>query len=195
MKTGALVPSLCLDRYTAPWLVGGVVLLVALPIRAYQAGPPPGVTGGFGEETCQTCHATYELNEGRKAALGDVMLSGLPERYEPGKTYRVTVRVDHTEGRSAWGFQLAVREKGGAQAGSLRPMNPNTQVLARDNVQYIEHTPDGSFFNTFEFDWVAPGSAVGDVLVHVAGNAANGDTDISGDYIYSTSVVVPVASH
>jgi hypothetical protein len=153
------------------------------------------MTGGFGEGTCVECHSTYELNEGREAGLGELMVSGLPERYEPGKTYRVNVKVDHTEGRRAWGFQFAARGKAGAQAGELKPINGNTQILTKDNVQYIEHTSGGVFANVFEFDWVAPGSAVGDVLLNAAGNAANGDTDTPGDYIYSTSIMIPVASH
>lgn len=173
----------------------GCVVVLAIPSGAYQAGPPPGVTGGFGEETCQGCHSTFALNEGRTSGAGDLVVSGLPERYEPGKAYRVTVSVNHKDGREAWGFQFTTRAKDGAQAGTLEPIDGNTQILARNNVQYVEHTPEGTFSNIFAFDWTAPDGAPGDVVVNIAGNAANGDADTGGDYIYSASVMIPVASH
>lgn len=171
------------------------VILVCSPIRAYPAGAPPAVTGGFGEETCAKCHNTYELNAGRSSGLGDLAVSGLPEQYQPGKTYPVKVEVAHTQDRAAWGFQLAARLKeSGAQAGELKPMDASTQILSEKGIQYVEHTADGIFSNVFEFNWVAPDSPVGDVIVNVVGNAANGDASPTGDYIYSTSVTIP-ASH
>lgn len=173
----------------------GCVILVAIPIRAYPAGAPPGVTGGFGEDTCTRCHNDFELNAGRAMGLGDLAVSGLPTQYEPGKTYPVRVEVAHTQDRMAWGFQLAARVKeAGAQAGELKPIDGNTQILSEKDIQYVEHTADGVFSNVFEFNWIAPDSAVGDIIVHVVGNAANGDLSPTGDYIYSTSVTIPPAS-
>src|SRR3990167_4648076 len=59
-------------------VVVSALSFVATSIRAYPGGPPPGVTGGFGERTCNQsgCHNTYALNEGRTAGLGDLVLSG-----------------------------------------------------------------------------------------------------------------------
>ena len=166
---------------------------VANSIRAYPGGPPPGVTGGFGERTCNQsgCHNTFTLNEGRTSGLGDLVISGLPEQYEPGKSYSVKVTITHTEGREAWGFQLAARAKQtGAQAGELKATDGNTQTLVEKGIQYIEHTLGGTNSEVFEFNWVAPGSPAGDVIIHAAGNAADGSLSPDGDYIYSTSATI-----
>lgn len=167
--------------------------LLAASIRAYPTGPDPAVTGGFGERTCAGigCHGTYELDEGRKAMLGDIVIEGLPNQYEPGRTYPVKLMISHTQDRRHWGFQLAARVRAsGAQAGELKSTNGTTQILTEKEIQYIEHTDQGIQSNTFEFTWTAPASAVGEVVMHASGNAADGDGSPEGDYIYSTSVAV-----
>lgn len=186
MKVGTFVASLG---------VLGCVAVVAVPIRAYPGGAPPAVTGGFGEDTCTRCHNDYELNAGRAMGLGDLAVAGLPKEYEPGRTYPVKVEVTHTQDRSAWGFELAARTKDGLQAGALKPKDANTQILSEKGIQYVGHTADGVFSNAFEFTWVAPGSAAGDIIVNVVGNAGDGDLSPTGDYIYSASFTIPVASH
>ena len=176
--------------------MAGVSLITVAGIHAYPAGPPPGVTGGFGEDTCVKCHNSFELNAGRAMGLGDLTVSGLPQQYQPGQTYEVKVEHTHTKDRNVWGFQLAARVKGsGEQAGELKPIDDHTQVLSEKGIQYVEHTADGTFSNVFQFNWMAPGSSVGDIVVSVAGNAADGDASAVGDYIYSTSITMPAASH
>lgn len=167
--------------------------LLTTSTRAYPGGPDPGVTGGFGEQTCNQsgCHASFALNTGRVSGLGDLLVSGLPDHYESGKSYIVKLAISHTQDRRHWGFQLAARMKAtGAQAGELKAIDGNTQVLEKNAIQYIEHTLDGIAVNVFTFNWVAPGSQAGEVIMHVSGNAANGDMSSEGDYIYSTAVTV-----
>src|SRR5207247_2456323 len=103
------------------------VLLAVVSLHAYPKGAPPGVTGGFGEGTCNECHDSYALNAGRTAGLGDLVVTGFPNR--------------------------------------------------------------------FEVNWVAPPTAVGELVVNAAGNAANGDASPVGDYIYATSLSVASPSH
>jgi hypothetical protein len=170
--------------------------VVAIPLRAYPKGPPAGVTGGFGEETCAKCHKTYAVNAGREKTLGDLVVTGLPAQYQPGETYALKVEVTHERDGGVWGFQLAARTKGaGAQAGTLEPKDTGTQVVTDKGIQYIEHTAEGIFANVFEFSWTAPAGPVGDVAIDVAANAADGDASPVGDYIYSSRVIVPAVSH
>ena len=176
-------------------IISAVVLLVMTSILAYAEGPPAAVTGGFGEGTCVKCHGSFDVNAGRASGLGDIVVSGFPRAYRPGDTYTVKLELTHVKDRGVWGFQLAARAKeGGEQAGQLKPTDGSTQIVEEKGVQYIEHTADGSFSNSFGFNWIAPATAVGDVVVNAAGNAANGDADSGGDYIYSTSVMIPPAS-
>jgi hypothetical protein len=170
-----------------------IVVVDTTSTRAYPSGPDPGVTGGFGEMTCNQsgCHNTFELNAGKALGLGDLLVSGLPKQYEPGKTYPVKVEITHTKDRQDWGFQLAARVKAtGMQAGQLEPIDGSTQVLDEKGIQYIEHTLAGTAANTFNFNWVAPTSPVGEVIMHAAGNAADGGLSPTDDYIYTTSVTV-----
>jgi hypothetical protein len=167
--------------------------MIGTSVGAYGAGPDPAVTGGFNESTCnqQGCHNSYDLNAGRAAKLGDVVIEGLPKQYEPGKTYPVKLIVTHTEGRMYWGFELAARAKGsGAQAGTLMPADGKTQIIEDKGIQYLEHTLEGIETNTFTFNWTAPAAPAGEVIFDAAGNAADGDGSSVGDYIYTTSITI-----
>ncbi len=172
-----------------------VVLLAAVvSLRAYPKGAPPGVTGGFGEQTCNECHDSYALNAGRAAGLGDVVITGFPKEYKPGDTYPIKVEVTQQQDSGAWGFQLATRAKDThVQAGTLKPLDSHTQILSMQNIDYITHTAEGTFSNVFEFTWVAPSTVVGEIMVNAAANAANGDASPVGDYIYSTSLSIAAA--
>lgn len=163
-------------------------------VSAFPGGAQPGVSGGFGEQSCTSCHNSFELNAGRAGELGDIVLSGLPKVYEPGTSYTVKVAVSHVEGRGAWGFQLAVRTSGGQQAGALKPIDERTQVLTLAAVEYIGHTARGHMEPEFEMSWTAPPEPIGDIVVNVAANAADGDTSPAGDYIYTTSVTIAPVS-
>ena len=115
--------------------------------------------------------------------------------YEPGKTYPIKLAVTHTQDRKAWGFQLAARVKAtGMQAGELKSIDGGTQVLEAKGIQYIEHTLDGTLTNTFNFNWVAPSGSAGEIVVHAAGNAADGGLLPDDDYIYTTNVTISPAT-
>ncbi|MGH7664317.1 MAG: hypothetical protein ACRENI_08510 [Gemmatimonadaceae bacterium] len=59
-------------------------------------------------------------------------------------------------------------------------------------IQYAQHTADGVApaapdSARWVVEWIAPVRG-GSVILHVAGNAANGDDSQFGDYIYATSI-------
>jgi len=184
-------------RLLVIFLPVSVLSLLAASVRAYSGGPIPAVTGGFGEPTCNQsgCHNSLELNAGRALGLGDVVITGLPKQYESGKTYPIKLAVTHTQDRKYWGFQLAARLKAtGVQAGELNPIDSGTQVVDKDGIHYIEHTLEGIATNTFNFNWVAPSSSGGEVIMHASGNAADGGGSPDEDYIYTTSVTISPAA-
>jgi uncharacterized protein (TIGR03437 family) len=132
--------------------------------------------------------------------------------YIPGVKQRIAVQVaDPVQKR--WGFELSARlnsnlESG--QAGDFTPVDNLTQVICEDNaprpcasgVTFITHTSAGTRNGTrngatFQFDWTPPATNAGPVTFFVAGNAANGDANLTGDLIYTSSVVltpvIPVA--
>lgn len=175
-------------------LVALAGLLLALPVvSAYQNGPMPGVTGGFGEPTCTMCH------QGQPPGPRDgKLVLEAPREYRPGQAYRLRVTLARRN-LSAGGFEIAARFQSrpsvGAQAGVLRSLDPRTQVVAgAKGVQFAQHTQAGSKAAppgtlTWVVEWRAPDEAPGNVVFHVAANAANGDASPLGDLIHTVEVV------
>lgn len=157
---------------------------------AFSSGPDPRLTGGFKEGTCVRCHSSFPLNEGR--TLGGIFkIEGEPRNYEPGVTYTLTVIAAHP-GQSRWGFQLSARSAdSGSQAGSFAPLDSATHVQTEDGIEYISHTEGGTRKGVldgpveFRFTWTAPSQSGGMVIFNAAGNAANGNGNQEGDYIYT----------
>jgi hypothetical protein len=159
---------------------------------AFPDGPPPARTGGFGEPTCRACHFDGELN----AAGGSLAISGIPSRFTPGRSYRLTITLRRGE-MKVGGFQLSARlaagSAAGQQAGSLRPLDERVQVKASaTGIQYASHTRPGIELPAagriqWVVEWTAPTPAAGDVVFHAAGTAGNGDVSPLGDLIYTTT--------
>ncbi|MDX1591744.1 MAG: hypothetical protein R3283_07270, partial [Balneolaceae bacterium] len=101
-------------------------------------------TGGFGEATCHSCHFDYDLNmEG-----GSLTVTGFPERYQPGREYPISVRIE-SERLEIGGFQLTIRHlNSGNQAGSFTwngdriRFTPESSV--GDSIQYLQHSGEGT---------------------------------------------------
>lgn len=181
--------------------MGGAVALVAgvpgavreAPSRLpYAAGTPPGLlhaagapfghAGADGQPTCHVCHNDLELNEPE----GRLDIVGFPERYESGRSYGVTVLL-MSDGMERSGFQATV------DAGELMALDGRT-VAARDSVgrSYVGHGAGGAMPHSrsrtqWTFEWVAPGSRRGRVVLNVAANSANGDNSPMGDFVYTAS--------
>jgi uncharacterized protein (TIGR03437 family) len=170
-------------------------------VFAHSYGPAARVTGAPGDNprACTACH-TGTLNSGTGSV--SIFLQGGPV-YIPGVKQRVTVQVSDPV-QQRWGFELTARlssDLQNGQAGDLIPVDNFTQVVCEDNapnpcasgVSFIEHTSAGTRNGTkggatFQFDWNPPATNVGAVTFYVAGNAANGDGNLTGDLIYTSNV-------
>ena len=156
-------------------------------VFAFSSGPPDGLTEAPGEGTCTQCHSGNSLN-----ASGGTLVLGVPGTYLPGEMYDIIVDLSRS-GQSRWGFEMTALNGNGARAGTFAPANNgNTQVTAANSKQYIKQTTQGSASGTrdknqWAFKWTAPTNDVGPITFYAAGNAANGDSRTSGDYIYTQS--------
>jgi hypothetical protein len=161
---------------------------------AFVDGPPLGVTGAFGEASCHQCHFDGDLN----AHGGNVEIKGVPDTFEAGKRYLMTVTLSH-ESLKAGGFQLAARfadgDNKGASAGELRASDTRTRVAVseRRDAQYVHHTKEGTAPTTagaamWELEWIAPESG-GKVAFHAASVAADGDVSPFGDFVYLRELI------
>ena len=78
------------------------------------------------------------------------------------------------------------------QAGDLAPVDNMTQVICEDSgpkpcasvPSFIQHTTAGTRNGTvggatFQFDWTPPAANAGPVTLYVAGNAANGNSNLT----------------
>jgi hypothetical protein len=172
--------------------------VAAAPSPPHAKRPPAGFTGGFGEGTCAFCHIGNDVN----AYDGYVRLEGLPETYEPGRAYVLTVELSAEE-TSVAGFELAARYADGsgrgADAGSVAPVDTRTAVSDSLGVSYIHQseegwTTDDPNGSRWAVQWSAPES--GDpVAIHVAANSGNGDDSPLGDLIYTTDVMIHAAGN
>ena len=174
--------------------VAMALLPVSVILSAYQSGPMPGVTGGFGEPTCRMCH------QGKPPGIRDGKLTlEAPTGYRAGETYQLRVTLVR-RGLQVGGFEIAARfpsrPGAGVQAGTLRAVDPRTQVVTggAKGVQYAQHTEAGSKVMppgklTWVVEWRAPDEPADVVVFHVAANAANGDTSPLGDLVYTAEAV------
>lgn len=159
-----------------------------LPVKAsYPIQLTGAFTGGFGEESCHSCHFDHPLNDGEAT----IRLQGLPGNYRSGQSYPITVSL-RREGLSRGGFQLSARRPDSTQAGRFTLDSPRLQFTkSLENARYVQHTEEGTRPEEegairWELEWTAP-DAGGEVIFHLAANAGNGDESSFGDHIYTLS--------
>ncbi|NBC67269.1 MAG: hypothetical protein GVY07_16630 [Bacteroidetes bacterium] len=148
-------------------------------------------TGGFGEETCRSCHFDYDINMNG----GSLSVQGLDAQYAPGEKIPVTVTVQ-SKRLEIGGFQLTARFEDGTQAGSFE-WSSNRLMFTPDidgNIQYLQHSANGTTPTvkrevSWSFTWIAPETS-DSVIFHVAANAGNYDDSSFGDWIYAKKVTV-----
>ena len=173
--------------------LAAAVLATTVRLRAshaYAEGAPPGFSGGFKEDSCHACHFHAEVN----APGGRVTIEGVPANFTAGERYTLTVMLTRT-GMKRAGFQLSARfNDTGAQAGRLAPgpgERDRVAVESEGGVQFGGHKQAGSAVSgadaaRWTVEWIAPerGSPV---IFHVSANAADGNGNADGDFVYTTN--------
>src|SRR5438067_7670630 len=171
--------------------------VLALPMAAvaFKEGPYPNVTGGFGEQTCHTCHLDNPIN----AAGGQLQIDGIPRAYVAGQPYRITIALARDRLERA-GFEIAARfaagKQKGKQAGTWRPVDQRVQLIpgaVDKSLIFVQHNLAGSRAaaagsNQWTIEWEAPAAAAGPVQFNVAANASNNDDSPLGDFVYVKTV-------
>ena len=149
-------------------------------------------TGGFGEETCRSCHFDYDLNMDG----GSLVLDGVPESYESGKDYKITV-ILQAEQLEVGGLQLTTRFEDGSQAGEFSWDGEHLMFtpFISDEVKYLQHTADGTKPSSegeiqWTFTWTSPEVNDGEVILNIAANSGNYDDSSFGDWIYAKELTL-----
>ncbi len=144
-------------------------------------------TGGFGEETCHSCHFDYDVNWKE----GKLTVTGVPVKVQPGMMYELEIEV-RREDLSKAGFQLSSRFGNGTQAGSFQVKENERLMLTKqapDSLQFLQHSNIGTepveeTLNCWTVQWKAPDIIADSIYFHISANAANGDQSEFGDWIY-----------
>jgi hypothetical protein len=143
-------------------------------------------TGGFGEQTCHSCHFDYKIN----MDSGSLRLDGLTGSYRPGKSYDVTVILESDQLENG-GFQMTARFRDGSPAGTFE-WKGDRLMLTPDidsDVPYLQHSasgtsPAGERSLEWTFTWHAPDDRAENIVINIAANAGNDDDSSFGDRIY-----------
>ena len=192
-KTGCLV-----------LFIAGMALLLltdnpSVPsVHGFASGPPAGFTDAPFELSCATssCHGGSDVNTGP----GEFTVTG-PKFYVPGQTLEITVKhTTNDSSRRRWGFQVTGLTGDRARGGTFQNINNDTVVVDDNNGpngprQYIEQSLGGSFAGqrnqaTWTFNWEAPSTDVGAVVLYAAGTQANNNGERSGDQVYTAAHVI-----
>ncbi len=152
---------------------GGVVKTLFLPVIAFLVfwggAPAEAYQNGAPTLECFTCHVPVGEHS------SDVRVKGIPARYKPGKTYRITISVKsdiRSLGSVHGGFVLQ------ASAGELIVVDPvHTQI----SNGLLTHTIEGSALRSWKTAWKAPRE--GDTEFIVMATAVNGDFAPIGDAV------------
>ncbi len=167
-----------------------VVLLMVLPLTiSLMAGAyvnhPDSRTGAPGEGTCRDCHSSYGLNTGS----GNIMVMGIPEMYDPGTAYTLTVRV-YSPDRSQFCFELtAVADDGTSSAGSFSCLD-STQTCVVGGGKYIKTTKMGcmdatDYTKTWDVQWSSPSKAESAITFYGCGLGGDAEGNKGGDHVYT----------
>jgi hypothetical protein len=156
----------------------------------FSSTAPSGYTGELGFD-CSGCHGSFAVNSGG----GGIVVNGLPSgNYIPGQAYPVSVTISHgTANRLRWGFALAARNELGVAAGSFVSTNPNVVELTAGEVghQGAVTTPASASYTYTGFSWVAPSNPTlndRNLRFFAVGNAANGNSGTTGDFIHTAVI-------
>jgi hypothetical protein len=134
--------------------------------------------GGCGDQNCH--NAPTNAGNGSITAT----FSGTNNEYVPGATYTISVTVTDAS-KQRFGFQATATDANNNMAGTFTLTNPTlTSTQSAGGKTFVGHKSAGGN-STWSFDWTAPSSDVGPIKLYLAGNAANGNNNTSGDNIYT----------
>ena len=162
----------------------------------YAAINDEGITGAPGDEmngvnpkTCQYCHSAGAFGPPTMTIqFFDSIGTSAVSSYLPNKRYTIRTTITAGSGTpSGYGFQMIdIRKSNSTNVkGFLASNQQNTGIqittLMKNGRQYAEHDRK-STSNTFNVKWRAPAtSGLGTITFYAAGNAVNGNGDLTGD--------------
>lgn len=153
---------------------------------ALAAPDGPDWTVADDPEGCGSCHLS---DSAPIANAGNLQIQGLPQRFEAGRQYLLTVVLEDPALKNA-GFLLTVRTTGDA-AGNLISQDDRVESggdQARST--YAGSFPEEPGRAHWELLWAAPEVVDASLSFDLWANAGNDDLSPLGDHLYHTSITV-----
>lgn len=175
-----------------------------------SAGGPPYNTNAPGEKTCSGPEGTNDCHSGgipdnTGPATCSISSSG-GTQYVPGQTYAITPTITHAT-YMRFGFQLVVLSGvNDANMGDIQITDTTTTrstFPAYGNFQtreYAMHKLAGTYFvsttGLWSFNWQAPSTNLGNVIMYACFNAVNNNNinDPGDETYYTTLTLTPSAA-
>jgi len=152
-----------------------LAFIVVVGVAALHANS---MSNGAPQLDCTQCHVGADKNP------AEMVVEGLPEKYEPGKTYKITVKItkgpDCSGGVACGGLAVQVN------AGDLIVIDEKNTFISTTPTgeKLLTHTKDGSMQREWTFEWKAPDRPE-TVTFKIAVLATDGDGSFNGDaYAY-----------
>jgi hypothetical protein len=139
-----------------------------------SAGNTCGVTNCHNPNTNHNASLTINMIEkGKSTPL---------TQYVSGKTYTITVQVSGSSSVK-YGFSATLLDAARVKNGTTNGAGSGVKIVSFSSRSIAMHNAPSST-GTFTFDWTPPATLPKDsVIIYVAGNAADGNTDKPGDQI------------
>ena len=122
------------------------------------------------------------------------MLAGLPESYEPGRSYVLTASV-YSPGQLRFCFEFTIVSSSSEQpTGSFTCITSNTTCLSPDG-KYIKPPYDNptNSMKTWQFQWNSPSIAEAALTFYGVGLGSDCDNDENGDRVYTCMMTIQPA--
>ncbi|PCJ85580.1 MAG: hypothetical protein COA57_07495 [Flavobacteriales bacterium] len=178
------------------FLIATLTAIAAQFIYSYSYTPPLGMTNAPNESNCSVCHNVGQLNDPNGKM--SILLNNNDSGYLPDSIYPTQVNLQ-LDSNLYFGFELTVLDSAGNKAGKLIMKDSNnTAVASQGGREYISHFQawqnTSSDSATWQFDWVAPSSNVGEVIFYASGVAAPSAPSIAIGTVFTTMLRVSADS-
>ncbi len=132
------------------------------------------MSNGAPQLNCLQCH------QDAKNRPAEFVVEGVPQKAEPGKEYKITVKITKgpkSKGAAYGGFAVE------ATAGQLVVLDKDNTFISTTPTgeKLLTHTKQGSMKREWSFAWKAPEKCSGPITLKISVIAANGDGSPFGD--------------
>ena len=169
-------------------ILGLIIMTYPKAITGFEGGSPGGKTNSpMDGQNCTACHAgSINSGQGSVTITSDIPASG----YIPANTYTITVESSHPS-YTKYGFELTAESFGNKTGGFTIVNSSQTKLTNGGNaVTHKSGGTLGSASKTWSVNWTAPAAGNMSVDFYATSVTANGNSQNSGDNVYTANYSV-----